>query len=388
SRFAVNPQAQSVNPGECTQAITATLLDQNGQPIAGANVDIHAVGPSDQLRFGLIDNTTSDFDDPDKAHISSEFAIRCSNESNFGSQGEHNVPGGDDVKHIESVATGGTTNAGAFVFALWADEAGSTVATLFADTDDDDQQGPSEASGGARLGWGQPAPPPVTTVSLLPAGPSPTTGRCQKMTLVLAEDGVPLTGRNVDIHATGPEGIEFCDAGTGLPRAPDQGGHVTYAHPEGGVHGEAETDGSGHFGFGITSGSAGDTALFGWMDRTDDDVQGGDEPTGSGQISWQRSGQRNISLRSSKSSVPKGSRVKLSGRISGDDTCTDAQTVKLKARSQGSRKFKATGTKTTDSNGAFSFRKKVKRRTTYRAIAPRDGACVKAKSSTVTVNAR
>jgi hypothetical protein len=385
--FSVVPQAQSVDPNKCTPAITATLLDQTGQPIAGANVDIHAVGPSDQLRFGFIQSVTTGFKEPDKNHISSEFAVECDQFENEGMQGEHNVPGGDDVKHIEATAAGGTSNAGAFVFALHADEAGATVATLFADVDDDDQQGASEASGGARIGWGQPAPPPVTQVSILPSSPSPTVGRCQKMTLLLTEDGAPLAGRNVDIHATGPGELEFCDAGTGIPRAPDQGGHVTFTHPEGGIHGEAETDASGHFSFGINSDIAGDTALSGWTDRTDDDVQGTDEPSGTGQINWQRSGQRSISLRASKKRVPAGARVRLSGQIRGDGACTDAQVVKLKARKGGGR-FKGAGTATTDSNGSYRVRKRVNQKTTFRAIAGRDGACVKAKSSTVTVKTR
>jgi hypothetical protein len=49
--ISVAPQAQSVNPDKCTPLIVATVLDQAGQPISQANVDVHAVGPSDQLRF-------------------------------------------------------------------------------------------------------------------------------------------------------------------------------------------------------------------------------------------------------------------------------------------------------------------------------------------------
>jgi hypothetical protein len=388
NRFSVLPSGTTAEPNACTPAITATLLDQFGQPIAQANVDAHAVGPSDQLRFGVIaNNGTSAFQAPDKGHISNEFAIACSNEQNSGNQGEHNVPGGDDVKHIETTTAGGTNNAGAFLFAMFADEAGSTVVTLFADVDDDDTQGASEAAGGARIGWGQPPPPPVTQVSLLPSSSSPTVGRCQKVTLVLTEDGAPQTGKNVDVHATGPGTIEFCDAGAGFPRAPDQGGHTGYNHAEGGIHGEAETNSSGHFVFGVRSASVGSTSLTGWNDRTDDDTQGGDEPSGTGQINWQESGQRSISLSSSKSSVSSGSRVRLSGRITGDDACTDAQTVKLKARPKGSNKFKGAGIATTDSNGSYRFRKRVSRTTTYRTVAPRNGACVKAKSGTERVRA-
>jgi hypothetical protein len=389
SRFSFAPQATSADPENCTAVIAGTLLDQQGQPIAQANVDAHAVGPSDQLRFGTITggSGTSAFQPPDKGHLSSEFAIACADEDNSGTQGEHNVPGGDDVKHVETVATGGTSNAGSFSFALYADETGSTVVTLFADVDDDDVQGASEAAGGARIGWGQAPPPPVTQVSLLPSSPSPTAGRCQKITLVLTEDGAPLSGRNVDVHATGPGDVEFCDAGNGFPRPPDQGGHVNYDHPDGGIHGENETDSSGHFVFGVLSTATGATSLSGWMDRTDDDVPGGDEPNGSGQINWQESGRRSISLNSNKRAVPSGSRVRLSGRIDGDDGCTDAQTVNLKARPSGKRKFKTAGSTTTDSNGSYRFRKRVSRKTTYRAVAPRNGACEKARSGTVTVRA-
>jgi hypothetical protein len=389
SGFSFLPQSTTADPNNCTGAIVGTLLDQSGQPIAQANVDAHAVGPSDQLRFGSIGNNgTSAFKNPDKGHISSEFAIACSDKSNSGTQGEHNVPGGDDVKHIETADAGGTSNAGAFTVALYADEAGSTVVTFWADVDDDDIQGSSEAAGGARIGWGQPPPPPVVQVSFLPSSSSSTVGRCQKATLSLTQDGAPLSGRNVDVHATGPGPLEFCDAGTGAPRMPDQGGHVGYDHPDGGIHGEAETNSSGQLVFGLRSGTVGSTSLVGWMDGTDDDVQGGDEPNGTGQISWQESGQRSISLRSSKSSVASGARVRLSGKISGDDACSDAQTVKLKARKKGSRRFKGAGTATTDSNGSYRLRKRVTRTTTFRAVAPRSGACVKATSRNVTVKAK
>lgn len=390
SRFSLAPQALSAEPDNCSPMLTATLLDQAGQPIAQANVDLHAVGPSDQLRFGIVPGNagTTAFQPPDKGHISSEFTIRCDNESNSGTQGEHNVPGGDDVKHIETPPTGGTNNGGSLTFALHADEPGATVVTLFADVDDDDEQGASEAAGGARIGWGQPPPPPVTQVSLLPSSPSSTVGRCQRMTLVLTEDGAPLAGRNVDVHVSGPSAPEFCDPGTGFPRPPDQGGHVGYEHPDAGIHGEGETNSSGQLVFGVRSATVGSSSLTGWVDRSDDDTQGGDEPSGSGQIHWQESDDRSISLKSNKSSVPAGDRVRLSGRIDGTDACSDAQTVKLQARRKGSSRFRGAGVTTSDSNGSYRFRKRVARTTTYRAVTPRNEACEKAKSGTVKVRAR
>ena len=388
--FNINPQAQSLNPGAsaCTGAIVATLLDQTGQPIAQANVDVHAVGPNDQLRFGERANSeTSGFQNPDKAHISKEFAINCSNGSNSTiNQGDHNVPGGDDTKHIES--TGGTSNAGVFAFALHADEVGGTSFTVWADEDDDDLMGSSEAAGGGRIGWGQPPPPPVDAVSLSPSSSTAGQGNCQKVTLTLTEDGTALSGKNVDVHASGPDSsVAFCDAGTGLPRAPDQGGHTGYSDPDGKIHGEGETDASGHFSFGITSDSVGATSLAAWMDKSDDDLQGTDEPAANGQINWQEAGRRSITISSNKSPVEKGSKVRLSGRIKGDNNCLDSEVVKLQSRRHGGASFKGAGKTTSGSTGRYSFSKRVKRSTDYRVVAPKNGFCAKAKSRAITVRA-
>jgi hypothetical protein len=385
--FSLSPQAQSSDPDKCTPLTVATLLDQAGQPIAQANVDIHAIGPSDQLRFGEMGTETSGFQPPDKAHLSKEFAIKCGDDSNSAiNQGDHNVPGGDDIKHIESVT--GTSNSGQFGFMLHGDEVGSTTFTIWADVDDDDLPGSSEASGGGRIGWGQPPPPPVAGVTLTPADSTSAQGDCQKVTLTATEDGTPVAGKNVDLHAFGPDSsLAFCDPGTGMPRPPDQGGHTGYTHPDGTIHGEGETDGSGHLVVGLTSGTVGNSALTAWLDRTDDDAQGTDEPSTSGQITWKEAGHRSVSLRSNKSPVQAGTKVRLSGRVSGDDSCTGAQTVKLKSRKHGGGKFKGAGTATTSSTGKFKFNKKVKRSTDYRAVAPRAGSCSKAKSKVVTVRA-
>lgn len=384
TRFVLSPQAQSVQPNDCTPATTATLLDQNGEPIAGANVDLHAVGPSDQLRFGVITNETSGFQDPDKNHISREFAINCSDESNSTiHQADHNIPGGDDIKHVES--TGGTGNAGQFAFALHADEVGGTIVTIWADVDDDDQQQSTEAAGGARIGWGQAPPPPQDVIALSPASAAPAQGNCQKVTMTLTEDGTPLGGRNVDLHATGPSTLQFCDAGTGLPRPPDQGDHTGYSHPDGTIHGEGETDSTGHLSFGLTSDATGTTSLVAWMDKTDDDVQGTDEPSSTGQLSWKEAGHRTITIASNKSPVQRGAKVRLSGRIKGDSNCLAAQVVKLQARRHGGGSFKGAGKTTTGSEGRYSFTKRVKHSTDYRAVAPKDGFCVKATSRAATV---
>ena len=386
--FTVAPQAQSVNPDKCSPLVVATLLDQAGQPIVAANVDVHAVGPSDQLRFGD-SSDVSDFQPPDKAHLAKEFAIDCSDETNGNSdinQGDHNIPGGDDIKHIES--TDGTSNTGQFAFILHADEVGATGFTIWADVDDDDLPGSAEASGGGRIGWGQPPPPPVASVSLSPADSTAPQNDCQKVTLTATEDGAPVGSRNVDLHAFGPDStLQFCDAGSGLPRPPDQGGHTGYSDPDGSIHGEGETDASGHLSIGLSSSTEGNTALTAWLDKTDDDTQGTDEPSTSGQITWKQGGSRSISLKSNKSSVPAGSRVRLSGRVRGGGACTGGQKVKLKSRKHGRGSFKAAGSVRTGSTGRFKFRKAVKRTTDYRAIAPRAGSCSKAKSRVVTVHA-
>jgi hypothetical protein len=149
--------------------LTATVLDQNSRQIAGINVDVHATGPTDNLRFDISGKTptTSTTGDPSKAPDQgphgTESAYNCSTSTNGGTQGEHNIISANDRKHIESIA--GTNDLGQYSFALKDEDAtagtGETQITVWADSDGDDEYCSGEASANAAIGWGVAAPTPT-----------------------------------------------------------------------------------------------------------------------------------------------------------------------------------------------------------------------------------
>lgn len=385
SQVAVTPPSSKVDVATCT-LLTAQVLDQRARPIAGINVDVHATGPSDQLRFG----TTSGqgpFKPPDKGAHATENGLNCSNSNASNTQGDHNRPGQDDDKHIES--TDNTNNSGRFSFALYADEKGGSTVTVWADPDDDDTLGASEASGGAAIGWGEEPPPPPKQVLLEPASSQANVGSCQKLSISAKQGGVALQNSNVDVHAVGPgSNTSFCAVeGQSPSRAPDQGGHTGNSDPDGAIHLEGETDTSGRFVFGVTSGSEGSMQITVWLENTDDDAQAPEETNTRGEVGWGGRESRTISLNASDRSVSSGSRVRLSGKIDAGDACKVAQTVKLQARRPEGR-FRGVGSTETSESGNYSFRRKVSRTTEFRAVAPRTDACNKARSGVKKVRAR
>ncbi|MGH2805982.1 MAG: calcium-binding protein, partial [Actinomycetota bacterium] len=175
----------------CSEGQTATILDQNGNAIAGMSIDIHAVGPSDQLKFqggGLLaaqSPPSSDPLPPDNGHGEPEPNYVCeedpsvggrSGQTFAGAQGEHNRPGAPDLKHGES----STGNFGTFGIGMHSDRAGETFITFWADEDDDDLFCSQEPSIAATIGWDQPAPTagaetPVKTDCPIPDPPLPGT---------------------------------------------------------------------------------------------------------------------------------------------------------------------------------------------------------------------
>ena len=116
------------------------------------------------------------------------------------------------------------------------------------------------------------------------------------------QTGLAIGGVNVDVHAQGPQdNVDFCDPvdGPGHQRgAPNEGGHEVAAGQEDqGYHDEATGDDishiegtnspSGRFAFGLSSEIAGDTELTAWLDRTDNDVQDGDEANDTSILHWE-----------------------------------------------------------------------------------------------------
>lgn len=385
----IDPESQQVdNLTACFDRLTATMYDQRSRPIAAANIDVHATGPSDQLVFGSIaNNRTSPFQAPDAGHPSSEDALRCSDGERVGRQGDHNVPLEDDIKHIES--TTGTDTNGNFHFALKTDSTGGTTVFAFADVNDDDLPATSEASGGARIGWGVAPPPPVTELFVSPSASSGSTGSCIAVEATVRRGGSPLSGANVDVHVTGPDaGVAFCDVSGGSSRrVPDAGGHLGDAHEDGTKHAEGETGATGTFVFGVTSPSPGETAVSVWLDTTEDDVFSG-ELQRSSTLTWTPPGDRSITLDSNKSRVAKGRRVRLFGGIEGDPACAASQTVEVQAKPLRGGSFATVKTITTDAEGDYTTRIKMQAARRFRTVVPSAGQCEHAVSPTVTVRIR
>lgn len=382
---------QNVTLSTC-HLMTAVVTDQFNRPIAGANVDIHADGPDDQLFFGSrtdgpVANRTDAFQAPDNGHVSKENSKRCSDNENAGQQGDHNSPGRDDLKHIES--TDGTSDTGAFKFALRSEFSGGTFIQAWADVDDDDVPDLSEATGGTQLGWGVPPPAPPVEVFLSPASASGTNGSCVEFEILARRGGGAFPNANVDIHLRGPDpAVTFCDVeGGGARRPPESGGHVADTHEDQTRHGEGEADAAGRFSFGVTSASSGTTQIQVWVDENDDDLLSG-EPSKTASVTWAPAGERSISLTSNRSRVAQGRWVRLSGDIEGDPACAGGQTVNIQAKPIRGGRFGTVKTVTSEADGSYSTRIKMLAGRKFRAIAPAAEPCSFARSNTVTVRVR
>ncbi|HJR92731.1 MAG TPA: hypothetical protein VJ938_09855, partial [Acidimicrobiia bacterium] len=277
ARVDIEPSARSVPVATCfgdpAGVLLARALDQQNRPLANPQIDVHAVGPSDQLQFGVLPGQTDSFKPPDKGPHSSEAARRCTGTAPEDRQGETNRVREPDEKHIESDAE--FIDEGQFAFTLRADEIGGTQVIAFADQDDDDVQDPTEAAGGASIGWGQDPPAPVSQVFIDPTNPSAAVGSCQPFTVTVKEGGNPVSSGNVDVHLSGAEAApSFCTPSGGSPmRDPDSGEHVAGVHSDGIRHQEGDLSSSGQLTFGVTAASAGEVTVVVWLDESDDDTQ-------------------------------------------------------------------------------------------------------------------
>ena len=384
-RVVVDPESQKLEVGKCSPTIRAIAFDQFSRPLANPNFDVHAVGPSDQLQFAVLPGSNDTFGPPEKGPHSLENTARCSETAAEIKQGETNRVGQSDEKHIESKAD--FRDDTVFRFLLKSDTIGGTNVIVFVDSDDDDVQDPTEATGAARIGWGQDPPPPLKQIFLDPQNPSATVGSCVRLVLSVREDGRAVAAGNVDVHLSGADTTPtFCSpSGGSAVRDPDSGEHVSGVHSDGTRHGEGELNSSGEFVFGVTSSSQGEVTVTGWLDEVDDDTLSG-EPTTGTKVGFGVSGDRSISLDASRRRVTRGGRVRLFGVISGSEACEGGQTVKLKSRSPGGR-FRTIGSKTTSSAGEYAFSVRVRQTKDYKAIAPRNGVCQTAKSGVVRVRA-
>lgn len=381
------PASSQTERNECTPLVVE-VADQSGVPVAGLNIDFHAVGPDDQLRFATQAGVSSGFQPPDAAHTAREGTVQCDTLDAENQQSEHSVPGGDDVKHIESTA--GTNNLGLFTIVLLSATGGGTQVTAWGDENDDDNlTTSSEASGTAVLGWGQAPPPPPTVLTMDPSSETNTVGECVRFTVRATQSGTAQAGRNVDVHIKDPSGVAFCNPGDSNMAPPDGGSHTGDRDndAENTRHAEGATNASGDVIFGVTSSDTGETSISVWHDEVDNDIHDGAETGTAGTIEWLSEGGRDISLGSSKRSVRKGKNVTFSGRISGSDACMTSQGVKLQARTGKRGRWGNIATTSTDDQGAYSVTKRVKKTKQYRSLAPKNGPCNKARSKVIKVRA-
>ena len=327
---AAYPTSQRRVAGSGCLLFEAIVKDHLGRPVQGANLDVHIQGPNDQVGFGSDLRTSSQSDDseikdPDKGSHEKEANRYCfDGTAGQEMEGDHNVPGGADIKHIESVpgtgldstssaATAYRYGPGVFRFIVFSFVAGFTDITTWIDDEpianeaatreaDDDVQDPVEPLATARAQW-LPAP---LSISFSPRADSAPVGTCNKYTVRARSGNTVVPGINVDVHAQGPNNdLDFCDPGDGSPRrAPDQptGDTAHQVEDEGESshkstspdspqiqHTEGETDENGNFIIGITSTATGSTQLTAWADGEkdqDNDVQGSSEASGAASKSW------------------------------------------------------------------------------------------------------
>lgn len=224
----VSPSSQVVQAGSngvfpCSQSISATVFDQVGRPIAGANVDAHGVGPTDQLAFdtGTAAAPTGSVA-PNQGHVAYETGYDCAgaNDETALAQGEHNVPGAPDLKHVESNAAG-TDDEGKFSIRAYSLDEGLTQLQIWVDETEDDAD-TGELSLAASIDWGGTVPPPPPppdpepeppferAISLASDKNQVRKGGHVRLGGVIASDaGECVSGQEVRLRVRGPNGRHF-----------------------------------------------------------------------------------------------------------------------------------------------------------------------------------
>ena len=245
------PASPAGNQYPCSDVITATVLDQNARKVASANVDVHAALPTDNLHFDSSNSAEStNHQPPNSGGHTTENTVDCEstatpkafNTTAGEAQGEHEVIGEGDVKHIEAAATG-TDDAGQFKTRLLNRNetiTGTTQFTAFYDRDDDDRYCSAEPAGHGSIGWGAdpitptgvpsetgtcPEPSPTGSTTASPSGSptasrsatgsptgSPTPGTSRTVTLA-ASDAKVRSGANVTLNGQVFSSAASCEDG-------------------------------------------------------------------------------------------------------------------------------------------------------------------------------
>ena len=147
----------SVATSGCSPVFSARVTDQFGAPIFGVDVDAHASGPADDLKFVDEPDSSAESSDDSKApenHASEPAMTTCS--ASGSTQGDHEIHLEPDRKHVE--ATAGTDDGGDWDFKLYSPTAGVTHITAWADLDENDRFCATEPRDTSTIGWGSNQP--------------------------------------------------------------------------------------------------------------------------------------------------------------------------------------------------------------------------------------
>lgn len=274
SSITITPTSDTQTVGFCN-TYTVRVLDIQGNPILGANVDVEATGPNDNLQFAWnLDDAASTTDDASDngaathapaAHTDATFEAiaECDGtvDATFvetqdgdvvadnktgddasdgtaaagerGVQATH-VAAGNDVNHIE-----GSTDGNGFQFSLDSDAVGSTAITAWFDSTDNEvvDGGGSEPTTTAAKTWA--AAGTVTTVDGTPESEVNLAGDAHTFTCRVTDaQGNPVSGQTCRFNVTaGPDADDNNDLNSG----PDGSGLTT---PNGYI-GDCSTDVNG-----------------------------------------------------------------------------------------------------------------------------------------------
>jgi hypothetical protein len=209
----------------CSDWFRVKVTDQVGRAIAGANLDAHAQGPTDQLKFhnGYLsaDTTPPVFQPPSEGHSFPETATKCNSTHDAeAKQGEHGLGGQPDRKHIETMA--GSRDSGLIDFALQTDQPGTTQLTVWAEKKDDDKFCSGEPSVAVAFGWGTDQAPsaqgeqPADCVEI--PDPEPTEEPVDGSRTAAIEPSATAvkTGRSTTIVGSIDAANDLCEAGQTL----------------------------------------------------------------------------------------------------------------------------------------------------------------------------
>jgi RTX calcium-binding nonapeptide repeat (4 copies) len=287
-------------PNGCLAA-TVFVVDHLGRPVHGANIDIHAIGPDDQLSFGSVAAGNGQ-QPPDRGGHALQSSTTCAGVV-AGQHALHRQPGASDSKHRES-----TTGAalGRFVFQFYSESPGTTQLVAWVDDEEIETEGQLRPSDTDTLDEGEPSVEgnlqwygAAPTLSFDPPGGTGSPGECLEYILKARSALAPVAAVNVDLHVQSKvDGVRFCtpEGGPAL-RAPAAGPHTpiddAQSHETGAatptIHAETETDSAGNLHFGLTAPAAGDATVTAWIDGeagADNDVMDGSDPRATGTASW------------------------------------------------------------------------------------------------------